>query len=108
MSIFNGVDRTPLPPVIVRHRSKFGAKLFFGLDGARRGLAAWFTEYDGERPLSPLKYQTPAAMPPPSPQRPIGLRRIRFADRPRAYSPTGLQLLPDVTFGGCNKRTRSN
>ncbi len=35
--------------------------LFFGLDDTRRKLAAWVTDYNGERPHSSLKYQTPAA-----------------------------------------------
>jgi putative transposase len=35
--------------------------LFFGLDDARNKLAEWAADYNGERPHSSLKYQTPAA-----------------------------------------------
>ncbi len=35
--------------------------LLFGLDDAERKLAAWVADYNGERPRSSLKYQTPAA-----------------------------------------------
>jgi putative transposase len=34
--------------------------LFFGLDDAKRRLAAWVADYNDERPHSSLKYQTPA------------------------------------------------
>uniref|UniRef100_UPI00291677E3 integrase core domain-containing protein n=1 Tax=Bradyrhizobium sp. SZCCHNR2023 TaxID=3057380 RepID=UPI00291677E3 len=45
-----------------RMRDEFlNETLFFGLDDARRKLAAWVTDYNGERPHSSLKYQTPAA-----------------------------------------------
>jgi putative transposase len=35
--------------------------LFFGLDHARIGLARWVADYNGCRPHSALRYQTPAA-----------------------------------------------
>src|SRR4051812_6411909 len=35
--------------------------LFFGLDHARTGLARWVADYNGRRPHSALRYQTPAA-----------------------------------------------
>ena len=35
--------------------------LFFGLDHARTGLARWVADYNGCRPHSALRYQTPAA-----------------------------------------------
>ena len=35
--------------------------LFFGLNDARNKLAEWVAHYNGERPHSSLKYQTPAA-----------------------------------------------
>ena len=35
--------------------------LFFGLDDARSKVAVWVADYNGERPHSSLKYQTPAA-----------------------------------------------
>jgi putative transposase len=35
--------------------------LFFELDDARSKVAAWVADYNGERPHSSLKYQTPAA-----------------------------------------------
>jgi putative transposase len=45
-----------------RMRDEFlNETLFFGLDDASRKLAAWVTDYNGERPHSSLKYQTPAA-----------------------------------------------
>jgi putative transposase len=45
-----------------RMRDEFlNETLFFGLDDAKRKLAAWVTDYNGERPHSSLKYQTPAA-----------------------------------------------
>jgi len=45
-----------------RMRDEFlNETLFFGLDDTRRKLAAWVTDYNGERPHSSLKYQTPAA-----------------------------------------------
>ena len=34
--------------------------LFFDLDDARNKLAEWVADYNGERPHSSLKYQTPA------------------------------------------------
>jgi putative transposase len=36
--------------------------LFFGLDDTRRKPAAWVTDYNGERPHSSLKYQTPRGL----------------------------------------------
>ncbi|WP_316224395.1 MULTISPECIES: IS3 family transposase [unclassified Bradyrhizobium] len=45
-----------------RMRDEFlNETLFFGLDDARRKLASWVADYNGERPHSSLKYQTPAA-----------------------------------------------
>ncbi len=45
-----------------RMRDEFlNETLFFGLDDARRKLAAWVANYNGERSHSSLKYQTPAA-----------------------------------------------
>jgi len=45
-----------------RMRDEFlNETLFFGLNDTRRKLAAWVTDYNGERPHSSLKYQTPAA-----------------------------------------------
>lgn len=41
--------------------SSLNETLLFGLDDTRRKLAAWVTDYNGERPQSSLKYQTPAA-----------------------------------------------
>jgi putative transposase len=35
--------------------------LFFDLEDARNKLAEWVADYNGERPHSSLKYQTPAA-----------------------------------------------
>jgi putative transposase len=35
--------------------------LFFGITEARSKIAAWVADYNGERPHSSLKYQTPAA-----------------------------------------------
>ncbi|MCK1719873.1 transposase [Bradyrhizobium sp. 141] len=35
--------------------------MFFGLDDAQNKLAEWVADYNGERPHSSLKYQTPAA-----------------------------------------------
>jgi putative transposase len=35
--------------------------LFFGLSDARNRLAEWVADYNGERPHSSLKYQTPVA-----------------------------------------------
>jgi hypothetical protein len=35
--------------------------LFFHLDDARSRVAVWVIDYNGERPHSSLKYQTPAA-----------------------------------------------
>src|SRR5580704_9256960 len=35
--------------------------LFFGLDHARRRIAAWADDYNGQRPHSSLGYLTPAA-----------------------------------------------
>ncbi|MBH5392149.1 integrase core domain-containing protein, partial [Bradyrhizobium diversitatis] len=35
--------------------------LFFGIAEARSKIAAWVADYNGERPHSSLKYQTPAA-----------------------------------------------
>ncbi len=56
-----------------RMRDEFlNETLFFGLDDTRRKLAAWVTDYNGERPHSSLKYQTLRPMPPTSPQRAIG------------------------------------
>ncbi|WP_410051535.1 integrase core domain-containing protein, partial [Bradyrhizobium sp. SZCCHNR3055] len=31
------------------------------MDGARRKLASWVPDYNGERPHSSLKYETPVA-----------------------------------------------
>ncbi len=46
-----------------RMRDEFlNETLFFGLDDARRRLAAWVADYNNERPHSSLKYQTPAAL----------------------------------------------
>ncbi|RXH12436.1 IS3 family transposase [Bradyrhizobium guangzhouense] len=45
-----------------RMRDEFlNETLFFGLEDARRKLAAWVIDYNGERPHSSLKYQTPVA-----------------------------------------------
>jgi putative transposase len=45
-----------------RMRDEFlNETLFFGLDDARNRLAEWVADYNGERPHSSLKYQTPAA-----------------------------------------------
>jgi hypothetical protein len=35
--------------------------LFFDLDDARSKVVEWVADYNGERPHSSLKYQTPAA-----------------------------------------------
>ena len=45
-----------------RMRDEFlNETLFFGLDDARNRPAEWVADYNGERPHSSLKYQTPAA-----------------------------------------------
>ncbi len=45
-----------------RMRDEFlNETLFFGLDDARRKLASWVADYNGERPHSSLKYETPVA-----------------------------------------------
>jgi putative transposase len=45
-----------------RMRDEFlNETLFFGLDDARNKLTEWVADYNGERPHSSLKYQTPAA-----------------------------------------------
>ena len=45
-----------------RMRDEFlNETLFFDLDDARSKVAVWVADYNGERPHSSLKYQTPAA-----------------------------------------------
>jgi putative transposase len=45
-----------------RMRDEFlNETLFFSLDDARRKLASWVADYNGERPHSALRYLTPAA-----------------------------------------------
>jgi putative transposase len=45
-----------------RMRDEFlNEMLFFDLDDARSKVAVWVIDYNGERPHSSLKYQTPAA-----------------------------------------------
>ena len=45
-----------------RMRDEFlNETLFFDLDDARSKVAVWVIDYNGERPHSSLKYQTPAA-----------------------------------------------
>ena len=46
--------------------------LFLGLDHARTKIAGWVADYNERRPHSALGYLTPTAMPPISPQQPIG------------------------------------
>ena len=44
-----------------RMRDEFlNETLFFGLDDARSKVVEWVADYNGERPHSSLKYQTPA------------------------------------------------
>ncbi len=71
--------------------------LFFSLDDARRKLAAWVTDYNGERPHSSLKYETPVAYAviltatADQLRDPDQLRRSPVAPpAPSAYNPTGL------------------
>ena len=57
--------------------------LFFGLDDVRSKVAQWVANYNGERPHSSPKYQTPRPTPPHSPQLAIGCATsTSFADRP--------------------------
>jgi hypothetical protein len=61
-----------------RMRDEFlNETLFFGLDDAKRRLVTWVADYNGERPHSSLRYQTPAAYAAhlTSPQRAIGCAR---------------------------------
>uniref|UniRef100_UPI0028F0AAE5 integrase core domain-containing protein n=1 Tax=Bradyrhizobium sp. SZCCHNS2005 TaxID=3057303 RepID=UPI0028F0AAE5 len=47
-------------PINGRMRDEFlNETLFFGLDDARRKLASWVADYNGERPHSSLKYAPP-------------------------------------------------
>ncbi len=46
-----------------RMRDEFlNETLFFGLDDARRKLASWVADYNGERPHSSLKYAPPGGL----------------------------------------------
>ena len=45
-----------------RMRDEFlNETLFFDLEDAKTKIAAWVADYNGERPHSSLRYQTPAA-----------------------------------------------
>lgn len=72
-----------------RMRDEFlNETLFFGLVDARRRLAAWACDYNGERPHSSLKYWMPGPTPPTSPQ----LRNPnQIHQSPVAPAPIGVQ-----------------
>ena len=86
-----------------RMRDEFlNETLFFGLNDARNKLAEWVAHYNGERPHSSLKYQTPAAYAATFPatddrlRNPDQLRRSPVAPT----APTGVKTHETLTAAG--------
>jgi transposase InsO family protein len=85
-----------------RMRDEFlNETLFFDLDDVRSKVAQWVADYNGERPHSSLKCQTPRPTPPHSPQRTIGCATsISSADPVAPPAPLGVQNPGTLTAAG--------
>jgi putative transposase len=55
------INQQTIAGKVATRKAVFTGGVLFDLDDARSKVAVWVIDYNGERPHSSLKYQTPAA-----------------------------------------------